>query len=134
MRERGREGSAGYLSGLHEAAPPPVPQSPRLLISEPSGPFCKDSRTRDSQTSFLANRFLYQRHPCMESAPLLFHLWNPGSSTTLPPTAPHPPPHRGTPAPACVCELTGNHRTRAFLSAVMKPFNHIQIGYCSGGK
>lgn len=52
----------------------------------------------------------------------------------LPPLVLRPLPPPPPPQSARVCELTGNGGTRAFLSALMKPFNHIQIGYCSGGK
>lgn len=58
----------------------------------------------------------------------------PRVSPLLPPLLPRPPPPQSAVCRARVCELTGNGGTRAFLSALMKPFNHIQIGYCSGGK
>lgn len=70
-----------------------------------------------------------QEEPC----PVLSWTGDPGHPSRahpIPFLPPRPPPPQST----RVCELTGNGGTRAFLSALMKPFNHIQIGYCSGGK
>lgn len=86
------------------------------------------STMRDSGTPLLPTSSSHMVH--WEPRPRVQNL-------PLPPVPLQPPLLTASPSyqlQVCVCELTRNRGTQAFLSAVMKPFNHIQIGYCSGGK
>lgn len=121
------------LSGHHQAAQLSVPQSPCLLMDFPA-PFCKESENQRLSDLLSCPHVPLLAPSLRGTSPLMFTFWTPDPPQSSP--RPPPPTHllTGHRLQACVCELTRNHGTRAFLSAVMKPFNHIQIGYCSGGK